>query len=198
MMLTDNTVGSVEVLKTAAAAYLHRDKTVFVFGNFDLLLLACEFARLSAERSIDLECTKKMTTLSDPTIKKIVRGYVDGVAIRFMSRQTFDAINEKTWNYPVMVQSGYVVDVYGADESDVTVLAYTWMPSYLGEEGVKEDVLIGHGFDWMLYKVVQSLNVFAKEDERVAITDKMLDEAWQGIVNWNTTMMEYTNDDMSM
>lgn len=55
---------TVTELKTAAAGFLNRDTSAFVIGSFDVLLQACNNARLYVERTVNLELSRVTATLS--------------------------------------------------------------------------------------------------------------------------------------
>ncbi len=47
------------------------------------------------------------------------------------------------------------------------------------------DFLLTNCFDWLMYAAIQELNAFLKEDERVALAEKVTQRAWEGMVRWN-------------
>jgi hypothetical protein len=55
---------TVTELKTAAAGFLNRDASAFVVGTFDVLLAACNNARLYVERTVNLEMARVAATLT--------------------------------------------------------------------------------------------------------------------------------------
>lgn len=55
---------TVAELKLAAAGFLNRDASGFVVGGFDLLLQACNNARLYVERTVNLELARVSAQLS--------------------------------------------------------------------------------------------------------------------------------------
>jgi hypothetical protein len=55
---------TVNELKTAAAGFLNRDASAFVVGSFDVLLQACNNARLYVERTVNLEMARVLASVS--------------------------------------------------------------------------------------------------------------------------------------
>lgn len=53
----------------------------------------------------------------------------------------------------------------------------------------QEDFFLTDCIDWMLYKTVQELNLFLKEDQRVALSNKFMDDCWETVKSWNTKLI---------
>lgn len=63
--------------------------------------------------------------------------------------------------------------------------------------GVQEDFFLKDCIDWMMYKTIQELNMFLKEDQRVQISSAMMKDAWETVVNWNSRLTN-TQDELSL
>jgi hypothetical protein len=60
-----------------------------------------------------------------------------------------------------------------------------WMPEYV-ETTIESDFFLESCHDWMFYQTLIHLNYFLKEDERIPISDAMMKQAWEAVVNWDT------------
>jgi hypothetical protein len=49
-----------------------------------------------------------------------------------------------------------------------------------------------------MYRSIFELNFFLKEDERVAISDSMLQLTWQNVVAWNETVVRNSTTDAKL
>jgi hypothetical protein len=93
----------------------------------------------------------------------------------------------------VVIQSGNVVYVTPPDVSQFTSTfklffnVVAWLPTY--EDGTENDFLLDNAFDWMMFYCISQLNFYLKEDERVAISEKMLADTWDSLVKWNNEMI---------
>lgn len=85
-----------------------------------------------------------------------------------------------------------------AVESATTLLLnadiFTTGESYKVGTGTQEDFFLVDCLDWMLYQTVKELNLFLKEDQRVAISDAMMKEAWESVKAWNSSLVPTTDD----
>lgn len=93
----------------------------------------------------------------------------------------------------VVIQTGNTVFVAPNDASQFTT-SFTlycnvvrWLPAYTA--GTETDFLLDNCFDWMLFYCISQLNFYLKEDERVMISDKMLNDTWDSMVKWNNELI---------
>jgi hypothetical protein len=49
-----------------------------------------------------------------------------------------------------------------------------------------------------MYRTIQELNFFLKEDERVQLSTKMVQEAWDALVIWNNELQASSVDDVNL
>lgn len=80
------------------------------------------------------------------------------------------------------------LDPFPSSESPVMVYldVVQWMPAYSG--AVTTDFFLEECQDWMLFRTIQILNSFLKEDRRVQITAAIVDDAWRSVVQWNESL----------
>lgn len=51
-----------------------------------------------------------------------------------------------------------------------------------------DDFFLDECLDWMTLKVMKHMNIFLKDDKRVSVSQREIDEAWQGVVSWNNSL----------
>jgi hypothetical protein len=64
--------------------------------------------------------------------------------------------------------------------------------------GTESDFLLVNCFDWLMYRCIYELNFFLKEDERVILSDKLMNEAWLALVEWNNQLIASAVDDVDL
>lgn len=70
-----------------------------------------------------------------------------------------------------------------------------WLPDYV--DGTETDFLLDFCFDWLMYRTIQELNFYQKEDERVTLSDKVVATAWNAVIQWNNELTQSMADDLS-
>ena len=102
-----------------------------------------------------------------------------------------------------LVQSGNTVFVappnarmYQAGALTIAADVLAWLPDYV--DGTEEDFVLDFCFDWLMYRTIQELNFFLKEDERVQLSTKMVQEAWDALVIWNNELQASSVDDVNL
>lgn len=78
-----------------------------------------------------------------------------------------------------------VVDLFGSAQA------------YSVGTSVQEDFFLVDCVDFMLYRTIQELNLFLKEDQRVAISAGMMKDAWDSVVSWNARL-ERSGEDLDL
>jgi len=53
-------------------------------------------------------------------------------------------------------------------------------------------------FDYMLFRSVYELNFYLKEDTRVQLSDKLLENLWNNVIRWNETLIMNSVDDSTL
>lgn len=69
-----------------------------------------------------------------------------------------------------------------------------WLPDFVNPTDT--NFLMDNCQDWLMYRTLAELNFFLKASDRFAITDKMLADSWQSVVDWNGSL-EDMGDDVS-
>lgn len=64
--------------------------------------------------------------------------------------------------------------------------------------GAQTNFLIDNCFDFLMYRSIFELNFFLKEDERVVISDSVLQQTWQNVVAWNETVVRNSTTDAKL
>jgi len=108
---------------------------------------------------------------------------------------------------PRVVLSGTILYVEGMDTTtniDVVCDGHYWLVPYQDQpQGNpsswpgKTDFFITYCTDWMLYRSIQELNLFLKEDQRQPISMRFVDDAWETVRTWNSNLAN-TTDDLSL
>jgi hypothetical protein len=68
-----------------------------------------------------------------------------------------------------------------------------WMPLY--STGSDTDFFLEYCEDFMLFRTIFELNLFLKEDQRVAVSDKLLLETWESVLAWDNSIVVGTAED---
>lgn len=58
--------------------------------------------------------------------------------------------------------------------------------------------LLDYCFDFMLFRSIYTLNFYLKEDERVAISDRVMKEVWDNVIRWNGSIIGNSTDDANL
>lgn len=159
------------------------------------------------------------------SVKKIERGFVtfDGtstrVPIRLSSRSShvqrlrreYDHLTSVNPNqnpspdrsYLELVQQGTKVYVTPASTSALGGTTFTlymdvvrWRPDYTADGDT--DFFLAEGEMHTIYRSVYILNSFLKEDQRVALSDRMMLDAWKNFLDWDTSIIGLSVEDADM
>jgi len=84
----------------------------------------------------------------------------------------------------------------GSSTVDVYFDAVKWLPDYSADGDT--DFFLSTCEEFMLYRTIYQLNAFLKEDQRVAISAKMLEDAWDTVIKWDLTNVAATVDDANL
>jgi len=100
---------------------------------------------------------------------------------------------------PKLVVDGDTV-YFSHISSDISTSPHTavlrvirWMPPY-DAASVKTDFFIEECVDWMQWSVIQRLNMYLKEDERIPVSSALLTDAWKTVMTWNADMASTVDD----
>jgi len=102
-----------------------------------------------------------------------------------------------------VIQDGNLVYAAPADRTAFPSEPFTialdviqWLDDY--EDVDQSDFLLDFAFDWLMYRAIYELNFFLKEDERVMISTKLINDAWDAIVKWNSELVAASVDDVDL
>jgi hypothetical protein len=108
--------------------------------------------------------------------KRLMDGY---------STEELSSRNIYMYERPQLVQLGTSVMLWPWAASQVVHLDITqWMPDYV-VSSMESDFFLEECHDWMLFQTIKQLNFFLKEDERVAISDAVMKQAWEAVLTWD-------------
>ena len=195
--------------------------------DFELSAVQATVAVTSPAVGGSLADAKLYGTSTAVSIKKVITAYVtlasdlsqSPVPIKLMSRKSWERrlgrdvertiqlqdtsrIQVTSASPLVVVQSGSMLY---ATPLDATTLGSTysihfsglkWLPAY--SAGTETDFLLDNCFDWMMYKCISELNFFLKEDERVSITEAVLEKHWNAVIKWNNELVAANVDDVNL
>lgn len=75
-----------------------------------------------------------------------------------------------------------------ADPVTVRFDAYKWLPDYTGT-GTETDFLLTHAYDFMLLESVHKLNFYLKDDQRVPVSQAVLESQWHSVIAWDSNLV---------
>jgi hypothetical protein len=86
-----------------------------------------------------------------------------------------------------------------SSETDLTLSAdiFESAEAYKVGTKVQEDFFLIECIDYMLYRTIQELNLFLKEDQRVVISANMMNDAWETVKSWNSRLA-YSNEQYNL
>lgn len=84
------------------------------------------------------------------------------------------------------------------EQSEHTLYFYAvkWLPRLV--KPTDTNFLLLYGFDYLMYRTVMELNFFIKEDERFNVTAGMLRDSWQSLINWDTSLVSPTENELEL
>lgn len=97
-----------------------------------------------------------------------------------------------------MVQVGRQIYIRPADTAtlgatfDLHADAVRWSEIFTGDND--SDFFLQFGESFMLYRSLVELNFFLKEDERVQISAQVLQDAWNALLAWDTSLVKAEAD----
>jgi hypothetical protein len=238
-------------LKQAVAGFCQRDIATFTRqdSGYDVLLQACNNARLYAERNIDFEKsfeqayvvisdltagvnlstavtydTRNAVTPTSVSIKKIVKPFIAStngqlVPVTLWSKRKWNdrlerkleliddrtAVNleEGTSMEILVVQQADKIFVYPASttlfasgSATLALDVVKWLSEYT--TNTDTDFLMTYCFDWLMYRTIYELNFYLKEDERVQLSDKLIQDSWDAMIRWNNELIESATGDTDL
>jgi hypothetical protein len=91
--------------------------------------------------------------------------------------------------------------IYGLDE---TFLVFSplgntsvFSPGDTYTTGVDSDFFLEECRDWLMFRTIQELNFFIKEDQRVQLSQAIVQQAWEAVKSWNAEN-QYTEQDSDL
>lgn len=84
----------------------------------------------------------------------------------------------------------------GATAVEVALDVVRFLPPYASDDD--EDFLLTNAEDWLLFRSIFELNFFLKEDERVPVSARALQEAWESVVKWDAQIVNGAVDDTTL
>src|SRR6266436_403196 len=133
--------------------------------------------------------------------------YVQRIKRRFSGLSSLASVTDVITSFApfpfVVIQVGTTVQIFPADTTqlgsgNVTLFfdILQWLPDFV--QLIDGSFLFDFAFEYMIFRTLYYLNFLLKEDQRVAITSKMLDDTWTNVVQWNATYIASSTDDASL
>lgn len=196
---TDLTQGSTDMILTAAnmAKTFAQRKRVFHMARDTAFLAASDLGTAISDAK------DAPGSGSAVAIRKIEQAYMYGVngtsnvrarRVRFISLQdvrlyypiaTANELNPQLISLDPAEIAAYIkgTKMYSLGLSSASGLYFwldvvKWMPDYTGSN---TDFFLDYHSDWLIAKTCDFLNIYLKEDQRVAISQAKLDEAWRSV-----------------
>jgi hypothetical protein len=209
------------LLKAMNNARLETERLI----DFELSKVSVDLLNMSVVDGIDLVEARLHGTNELVNVKKIKKPYlaytnaVNGLfPIGFTSQESWIARVQKHHemtspkdNAPsvattapfVLVQVGTRVFVVppdatnlGGDTINVYLDVLRWLPKYV--TGDEQDFLLENCFDWLMYRTIEELNFFLKEDERVQLSAGLVARSWEAVTRWNANLILQGVDDTNL
>jgi len=129
-----------------------------------------------------MEVLKRRTEASTISIYQKVQDLVqrDSLGYFFLWRR-----NQKLFIYPNIGLP------YNPSSVTATLRVYRWSDLYVNDDDT--DFMLNYCPDYLLYHSIRMLNTYTKEDQRIPISNKMMDEAFQSLIQWDADIKG--NDD---
>ncbi len=199
----------------------------FNTGTQNFADIAVNNALIYAQRRCDFEWNKGIVSIAaDPfgsimsakdidgaavKVKSIIKAFgtceptLDGgTSLPYLSRvsQITDGTSERKhhcyYDGPKVVHEGQRVFMSPRPEGAHTLWFYAvkWMPRLVKDNDT--NFLLEYAYDFLFYRTIVELNFFVKEDERFPITQKMLDDAWNTVVAWDSHLISPTETEIEL
>lgn len=82
------------------------------------------------------------------------------------------------------------------DPYDLYFEAVIWLPPFVNETDT--NFLLTYGMDFMVYRSLQELNFYIKEDQRFSINMALLREAENGLIQWDMSLLSPTETEIDL
>ena len=96
---------------------------------------------------------------------------------------------------PTLIQQGQRLflkpsdtTIYNGSTTNLVLDVVAYLPDYTDDDDT--DFLMDHAFDWYVWRCVQELNFFLKEDQRVQINNAIMEMAWLSVRQWNYSLVD--------
>jgi hypothetical protein len=65
-------------------------------------------------------------------------------------------------------------------------------------DATQTNFLLDYCFDFMMFRSIYELNFYLKEDSRVELSDKLMENIWDNVQKWNATIIGNTVSDNNL
>jgi hypothetical protein len=196
-----------------------------VANDIDIVLVAMNQARLKAQREYDFlsfegvygaqinrygtsfdafytcpEATGASNLVSVKSINGVFDYALDGTSVQLKTPYDFQHAQDMRRTAGVVTSRQFVYvrgrKLFLENVDELTWVAVTGLP-FLSEleDSSDEDFFLKYAHDWLLLSTVRQLNMHLKEDQRVQVPQKQLDEAWQSVMRFDLDQSAWTNLD---
>lgn len=211
-------------LKNAVAAYVGRNKTDFTyFTTEDMLLRAANNAKDFAQRQVDFEYSTVLAQISVGATgasmdSATLAGTATGVTLKCI-RKSFLTSSTNELPLQMLSRDAYVNKLarFGGPPSDETYIVQIGRTVYLlpapttatlvyvdGIQWLSDfsadgdtNFLLTFCFDYLLFRSILELNFFLKEDQRIPVSAKLLEDTWTSVKAWNASVVYNGLDDVN-
>lgn len=90
----------------------------------------------------------------------------------------------------------YISPAKAEPQYDIHLFAVIWLPRLKND--LDTNFILEYGSDFIMYKAIEMMNYHIKEDERFALTKRLMDETWQSIVQWDATHVSPTETEIEL
>lgn len=92
----------------------------------------------------------------------------------------------------VYPSAAFVQQFPGVNTTQIGLDVYDFLPDYVNANDT--DFFLTFCSNWLMYRTIYQLNMFLKEDQRVGLSAKVLDDAWTGVQAWNNRIEQQKSD----
>ena len=94
-------------------------------------------------------------------------------------------------NLAAWIQGGKIYITGTTTAQAIMVDVIKWLDDF---DGTNTNFLLTYGYDWLVLKTLDYLNFLIKDDQRYAVSQRRLDDAWTALIAWDEDYAERAFD----
>lgn len=205
-------------LKKTVLAFIRRTSASVTVDGQDILSQAINMARQYSERLYDFEHNRVLGKVTLTNAGAPISAITDenGTSLRVKSIKAAylkDESTSKLFPIELISRAEHFVTARVVEVSRPTVVRFgdslyflptpdqlkpvvvyldviRWLKDYTDDADT--DFLLMYCADYMVFRTIEMLNFFLKEDARIPISQAMLDRAWKSVRVWDSNLVQGT------